>query len=166
MALVEPDGRFRRLAQVLGIRTVAHDAVMHVRTPRVVGCPPDNGQMVRGQLELWPFGDLDALGSLGRRKYLSGRRVGREQAAHRGRDRQCQKQSIHGDTPLMASLGRAAPLVVQPCEFDECHSEERSDEESRFRRDAERFFASAMLRLRMTYSSASGGLSTRKSMGG
>src|SRR6266852_4649868 len=77
MALVEPDGRFRRLAQVLGIRTVVHDAVMHVRTPRVVGCPPDNGQMVRCQLELWPFGDLDALGSLGRRKYLSGGWVGR-----------------------------------------------------------------------------------------
>src|SRR2546430_17113002 len=48
-------------------------------------------------------GDLDALGFLGRRKYLSGGRVGREQAAHRDRDRQCQKQSIHGQT----QIGRA-----------------------------------------------------------
>jgi hypothetical protein len=51
MALVQPEGRFRRLAQVLGTRTVVHDAVVHVRTPRVVGCPPDNGQMLRGQLD-------------------------------------------------------------------------------------------------------------------
>jgi len=29
-------GFFRRLAQVLGIRTVVHDAVMHVRTPRLL----------------------------------------------------------------------------------------------------------------------------------
>src|ERR1700687_74011 len=106
MALVQPDWRFRRLAEVLGIRTVVHDSVMHVRPTRVVGCPPDNGQMVRGQLELWPFGDLDALGSLGRRKYLSGGRVGREQAAHRGCDRQCQKQFIHGQTPITCSLGK------------------------------------------------------------
>src|SRR6266508_6906656 len=57
--------------------------------------------------------------------------------------------------------GKLATLVLRPRDFDRCHSEERSDEESRFGRDAERFFASAMLRLRMTYSSASGGLSTR-----
>src|SRR5213080_4391952 len=45
MALVQPDGIFRRLAQILGIGTVVHDAVMHVRPPRVVGRPPDNRQV-------------------------------------------------------------------------------------------------------------------------
>src|SRR5258707_1116299 len=30
LALVQPDRRFRRLGQVLGIRPVVHDAVMHV----------------------------------------------------------------------------------------------------------------------------------------
>src|SRR5882762_4131115 len=96
MALVQPDGIFRRLAQILGIGAVLHDAVMHVRPPRVVGGPPDDGQMVRGQLERRRFGDLDALGFLGRRKYLRGSRLKREQAADRGRDRECQKQCIHG----------------------------------------------------------------------
>src|SRR3984893_4854589 len=106
MALVQPEGRFRRLAQVLGISTVVHDAVMHVGPPGVVGCPTDNGQMVRGRLELWSFGDLDALGSLGRRKYLSGGWVGKEQAVERGRNRQCQEQSIHGQTSNCRSLGK------------------------------------------------------------
>src|SRR5260370_23466510 len=96
MAVVQPKGRFRGLAQVLAIRTVVHDAVMHVRTPRVVGCPSDNGQMVRGNLELWRFDDLDARSLLEGGKYLSGAWVGREQAGDRGRDRQRPKQSIHG----------------------------------------------------------------------
>src|SRR5207253_9162043 len=68
MALVQPDGIFRRLAQILGVGTVAHDAVMHVRPPGVVDRPPDDRQVIRGQFELWPSGDLDALGLLGRRK--------------------------------------------------------------------------------------------------
>src|SRR2546426_6862637 len=95
MAPVQPDGIFRRLAQVLGIGTVLHNAVMHVRTPRVVRCPPDDGQIVCGRLEFRPFGDLDALGVLRRGKYLSAGWVGRDQAADRSRDRQCHKQSIH-----------------------------------------------------------------------
>src|SRR3989442_5382670 len=96
MTLVQPDGILRRLAEVLRICAVLHDAVMHVRPPRVVGRPPDDGQVIRGRLELGLFGDLDALGFLGRRKYLSGSRLEREQAADRGRDRECQKQCIHG----------------------------------------------------------------------
>src|SRR5439155_23893094 len=86
MTLVQPDGIFRRLAQILGIGTVVHDAVMHVRPPRVVGRPPDNCQVARGQLEVWPFGDLDTVRFFGRRKYLCGSRLEREQAADRGRD--------------------------------------------------------------------------------
>src|SRR5712692_7223129 len=42
MARVQPDGRFRGLAEFLGIRTVMHDSVMLGRTPGVVACPPDN----------------------------------------------------------------------------------------------------------------------------
>src|SRR5467141_1212123 len=96
MSLVQPDGIFRRLAQVLRIGAVLHDAVMHIRPPGVVGRPPDDGQVIGRRLELGPFGDLDALGFLGRRKYLRGSRLEREQAADRGRDRECQKQCIHG----------------------------------------------------------------------
>src|SRR6266550_8462223 len=39
VTLVQPDGIFRRLAQILRIGAVVHDAVMHVRPPRVVGRP-------------------------------------------------------------------------------------------------------------------------------
>jgi hypothetical protein len=42
MARVQPDGRFRCLAKVLGIRTVMHDSVMLGRAPGVVACPSDN----------------------------------------------------------------------------------------------------------------------------
>src|ERR1700680_4297508 len=42
MVRVQPDWRFRCLAKVLGIRTVMHHSVMLGRSPRVVGCPPDN----------------------------------------------------------------------------------------------------------------------------
>src|SRR5260370_40457285 len=72
MAVVQPKGRFRGLAQVLGIRTVVHDAVMHVRTPRVGRCPSDNSQVIHGDLELWRFDDLDARILLEGREYLSG----------------------------------------------------------------------------------------------
>jgi hypothetical protein len=80
MAPVDSDGRFRRLAQVGGIRPVGHDAEMHVRPPRVVGGPPNNGEVLPSRFERWPVGDLDALGFLRRRKYLrdgwGGRRAG------------------------------------------------------------------------------------------
>ncbi len=46
MAPVQPDGRFRRLAQVFWIRTVVHHAEVVVRAPRVVARPPDNGRIV------------------------------------------------------------------------------------------------------------------------
>src|ERR1700738_806452 len=108
MALVQPDGRFRRLAQILGIRAVVHDAQMIVRPARVVSGPPDDGQKIGGQLQLWPFDDRDARGFLRRRNYLTGGLVGKEQAADRARDRTCQKQSIHDRSP---SLGLARYLI-------------------------------------------------------
>src|SRR5262245_26035196 len=43
MATVDPDLRFRRLAQVLGIRTVVDNGEMNVCSTRVIGGPPDNG---------------------------------------------------------------------------------------------------------------------------
>src|SRR5438128_824651 len=80
MALVQPDGVLRRLAELLGIRAVVHDAVVHVGAAGVVGRPPDDRHMRLRQFDLWPFGDLDARGFLGRRRYLSGGRVGAEEA--------------------------------------------------------------------------------------
>jgi hypothetical protein len=63
------------LLRVLGIRTIVHDTVMLGRAPWVVGCPPDNSQMHLSQFELWPLGDPDARGFLGRWTYLSDHRV-------------------------------------------------------------------------------------------
>src|SRR5206468_10914358 len=57
MAPVDSYGRFRRLAQVLGIRTVLHDSEMNIRPPRVVGGPSDNGEVVASQFKRWPFRD-------------------------------------------------------------------------------------------------------------
>jgi len=71
MVPVEPDVTFRRLAQILGIRPVVHDAVMLVVAARVGGGPPDDGRVVVGRFELRRFGDLDVLGSLLRRRDLS-----------------------------------------------------------------------------------------------
>jgi hypothetical protein len=63
MGPVETDVRFRRLAQVTGIRAVMH-----------------NGQVVEGQLERWPFDDLNVLSLLGQRKDLRKRRTSEGQA--------------------------------------------------------------------------------------
>jgi hypothetical protein len=74
MARVQPDWRFRRLAQVRRIRTIAHDAVMLGRAPRVVACPPDNDQLVLSQFELWSLRDPDARGFFSSRALLRGSR--------------------------------------------------------------------------------------------
>src|SRR5207244_12350751 len=87
MALVQRDGVLRHLAKLLWSRSVVHDAVVDVRAAGVVGSPPDDGQIALRQFDLWPFGDLDALCSVGRRRYLSGGRVGAAQATYRSRER-------------------------------------------------------------------------------
>src|SRR5438105_11062747 len=72
MPRVQPDWRFRRLAQVAGIGTIVHDAVMLGRAPGVIAFPPDNCQMVVSRFELWALLDLDAHGFLSSRTHLSG----------------------------------------------------------------------------------------------
>src|SRR5689334_20489648 len=62
MRSVEPDMAFRRLAQILGIRPVMHDAIMLVEPARVRRGPPNNRHPGGSRLELRRFGDLDALG--------------------------------------------------------------------------------------------------------
>src|SRR5258708_39891185 len=71
MGSVEPDVAFRRLAQILGIRPVMHDAVMLVVSTRVGGGPPHNGHVADGRFELRPFGDLAVCGPRFRRNVLS-----------------------------------------------------------------------------------------------
>ena len=61
MALVEPDVIFRRLAQIIGIRPIVYDGVMVVVASRIGGGPSDDGDVVVGGFERWPFEDLDAL---------------------------------------------------------------------------------------------------------
>src|SRR5437660_9932856 len=41
MARVQPYGRFRGLAELLGIRTIVHDSVLLSRSPGLLACPPD-----------------------------------------------------------------------------------------------------------------------------
>jgi hypothetical protein len=86
---------FRRLAQILGIRTVVRDREMIVIPARVGNGPSDDGEVVVGNFERWRFGHLDVLGPLLRRRVLSDDWAGAEQAASRGDDRQFQEQSIH-----------------------------------------------------------------------
>src|SRR6516164_60552 len=108
MGPVEPDGRFRRLAQILGICTVVDDRKMLVISARVGAGPSDDGEVVVGNFELWRFGDLDVLGPLLRRRDLSDDWAGEEQAAGRGGDRQFQEQSIHRTDPDSRALEKKA----------------------------------------------------------
>src|SRR5258708_9994491 len=108
MTMVQPDRISRRLAQVPRIGAVVHDAVVHVRAPRVVGGPPDDGEVIGGRLEVGPLGDLDALGFPGRRKYLRG--GGGQKAGDCGRGRQPQQQSLHGCSRRTRVLSSAPPL--------------------------------------------------------
>ena len=71
MGRVQPDVRFGRLAQVLGIRAVVYNAKVLGRAPRVVGCPPNNGQIFAGRFELWSLEDADVRGFLGSGNELS-----------------------------------------------------------------------------------------------
>src|SRR5258707_271722 len=71
---------------------------MHIHPPRVVRCPPNNGQIVRRRLQFRTLGDLDALGFVPGRKYVSAGSVGRDQADSDSRACQYSKQSNHGPT--------------------------------------------------------------------
>ena len=70
MCRVQPDVRFRGLAQVLGIRAVVYNPKVFGRAPRVVGCPRNNGQILSSQFELWSRDDAHARGFLGSRNEL------------------------------------------------------------------------------------------------
>jgi hypothetical protein len=81
MALIEPDVIFRRLAQIIRIRPIVYHGVMVVIASRIIGSPSDNGDVVMGNFERWPFDDLDMLGPRRRRRILSGDGAAKEQAA-------------------------------------------------------------------------------------
>jgi hypothetical protein len=53
VAAVEPDMRFLRLAQILGIRAVVCDRPMIVSPGRVGAGPSDDGEVVVGNFEPW-----------------------------------------------------------------------------------------------------------------
>jgi hypothetical protein len=53
VAAVEPDMRFRRLAQIVGVRPVVCDRPMIVIPGRVGGGPSDDGEVVVGSFEPW-----------------------------------------------------------------------------------------------------------------
>ena len=101
MGSVEPNVASRRLAQILAVRPVMHDAEMLVQSARVGGGPPDDGRTVVSQFERWPQGDLDMFRLLLRRKDLSDDWVGDKQAAGRGADRQFQEHFVHRKAPQL-----------------------------------------------------------------
>src|ERR1700756_3927017 len=88
MVGVQPDRIFGGLAQVLWIRTVVHDSVMHGQAAGVVCHPPNNREPARRR-DLWPLDDLYARGFWSRWTFLS------EEAAAQEHDRQCQKHFVH-----------------------------------------------------------------------
>jgi len=55
MASVEPDVRFRHLAQVFGIRAVVHDAEMSVRPPGLLVIHLTMAYVIASQFEGWPW---------------------------------------------------------------------------------------------------------------
>src|SRR6266481_3021060 len=86
MTRVQPDMRFRRPAQILGICSVVDDAPMLVGASGVIAAPSDNGPIAPVQFELRPFGYLGLRGA------PEGRLLSRgwsweEQAADHDRDR-------------------------------------------------------------------------------
>src|ERR1700730_971156 len=88
MVRVQPDRIFGGLAQVLGIRTIVHDPIVHGRATGIVCGPPDNRKPAC-QRDLWPLDDLHTRGFWSRWTFLS------EQAAAQDHDRQCQKHFLH-----------------------------------------------------------------------
>src|SRR5258708_37201267 len=77
---------------------------MVVVASRIGGGPSDNGQVVMGNFERWPFDDLDVLDSRLRRRILSDDRAAKEQAARCGGGRPYPEQSIHRTNPLSLPL--------------------------------------------------------------
>src|SRR5271166_5548113 len=95
MGLVEPDVIFRRLAQIVGIRTVVRHRVMIVIASRVGGGPSDDGEVVVGNFESWRLDDLDVRGFRRWRRILSDDGAAKEQASRYSGGRPYHEQSIH-----------------------------------------------------------------------
>src|ERR1700750_2804445 len=77
---------------------------MVVVASRIVGGPADNGEVVVGNFERWPFDDLDVLDPRLRRRILSDGGAAKEQAARGGGARPYREQSIHRTNPLLLPL--------------------------------------------------------------
>src|ERR1700724_4870000 len=93
MGRVQPERILGGLAQVFWIRTIVHNAIMHGRATGIVYRPSYNRQISARQRDLWPLGDLYALGMWSRWTFLS------EQAADEDhQDRHCQKHFFHVPT--------------------------------------------------------------------
>ena len=76
MDLIEPDVIFRRLAQIIRIIPIVYNGVMVVIASRIIGSPSDNGDVVMGNCERWPFDDLDMLSPRRRRRiFLAARPI-------------------------------------------------------------------------------------------
>src|SRR3984885_14744624 len=120
MESVEPDVRFRCLVQILGIRPVVHDGEMIVRSTRVVGGPPENGQVAASDFERWPLCDFDMRGllrwwrnGLGLRK----RCIADEQAADRRSHHHFEKHRVHGKTPSFETGRPGTESRATPCPY-------------------------------------------------
>jgi hypothetical protein len=121
MTLVEPDVIFRRLAQIIGISPIVYHGIMVVVASRIIGGPPDDGEVVVGNFERWPLEDLDVRGFRRRRRILSDDRMGEEHAA--GRRGDCQRDEfIHAKNPQSAPPDRMSssfPRKQEPRANDE-----------------------------------------------
>jgi len=73
---------------------------------RIIDGPSDNGDVVMGNFERWPFDDLDVLGSRRRRRILSGDGDAKEQAARCSGGPPYYEQSIHPTGPSITMQNR------------------------------------------------------------
>src|ERR1700739_4225183 len=84
---------------------------MVVIASRIIGSPSDNGDVVMGNFERWPFDDLDMLGPRRRRRILSGDGAAKEQAARYSDGCPYHEAPIHRTDPLLASFGQSSSKV-------------------------------------------------------
>src|SRR5438445_7356190 len=74
MARVQPDWRFRCMAEFLGADAVIHHSVMLGRAAWIAGRPRDNRKIRVGPFELWALGNPGPCGFLSRGAHLRGQR--------------------------------------------------------------------------------------------
>src|SRR5213594_3101450 len=92
---------------------------MHGRAPGVVGCPPNNGQVLLSQFELRPLDDSDARDFWSSWTYLRGHRLWGEQTTDRSHCGESWKQFIHVQTLKGAASNPHASWTTEQADWEQ-----------------------------------------------